>query len=472
MLARMPAHASITSSPSFVARRLQAERWRLALLGSCVGVLGVMWLVRRGVGGTVASSDEAFYGVLGVVVAALGVIARSYRDVQRRQRVGVALPYWPQVATLVFDLAVPFAVLAILGLYSPRGSFAALSGPSLMLVPIVIMLSVLKLRPLHSLLAGAGAAALHWALAYRAIVVDDVEPARYPVAFAYGTYLLLTGVGAATLAHIVRKYIEEAVQEADTAHRASAKLAAVEGELEIARTIQLGLLPSAPPDLPGFDIAGRAEPASQAGGDYFDWQALADGRLVVGVADVTGHGVGPALVMAVCRAYARATAPRSTGPADLLSRLNDLIVTDVRGGRFITMALAVVRESGSIDLLSAGHGPSFLYRAARAGAAAHVEHFGGDGLPLGVLDGESYAPVRQLEMEHGDVLVLITDGFMEQLGPEKGQFGIERLAATIQGHAHEPSERIVAALFGAVREFAGATPQNDDMTVVVIKRGK
>lgn len=166
-----------------------------------------------------------------------------------------------------------------------------------------------------------------------------------------------------------------------------------------------------------------------------------DGRLVVAIADVTGHGVGPALVMAVCRAYARATAPTIRSAREFLGRLNALI-KDVTGGRFITMAVALARPDGSVDLLSAGHGPSFLFRA----ATGAVERFGGDGLPLGIEPGESYDPTLHLRLEPGDALLLLTDGFMERADPDGALFGIERLSRLITECGAEPPDRLIASL--------------------------
>src|SRR6185503_20531019 len=112
-------------------------------------------------------------------------------------------------------------------------------------------------------------------------------------------------------------------EEASQAERALRSVALIEQDLRVAHDIQMGLLPSDRPAITGFEVAGMARPAAHAGGDYYDWQALPDGRLVVAIADVTGHGIGPALVMAVCRAYARATAPRSHSAADFLEGMNN-----------------------------------------------------------------------------------------------------------------------------------------------------
>lgn len=208
-------------------------------------------------------------------------------------------------------------------------------------------------------------------------------------------------------------------------------------------------------------------PADLTGGDYYDWQPLPDGRLAVVMADVTGHGIGPALVMAVCRAYARATAPLASDSAALLNRLNNLLHADLSDGRFITFALALLDQTGRVDLLSAGHGPTLLYRA----ATGEVEQFGGDGIPLGIAPDESYGPVRTFTLQPADVLLLVTDGFFEWQRPSDNQaFGIQRLSDTLREIARAEAGPILARLDAALREYTAGAPQPDDMTAVVIKR--
>jgi serine phosphatase RsbU (regulator of sigma subunit) len=466
MLAVMALDRSITSTESFQARLLQAERWRLGLVAGCMSALLFVWIGRRAVGGVVASVDSVFAQVVSILGVGIVLTGAAYWVTLRRAKEGARLSRAWAIAGAVVDLGVPFGVLAVLQVGSPRGAYAALSGPSLMFVPIVVMLSVLRLRPLFSLGIGLVAACLHWALAARAIVVADLPREVWPPVFSYGMLLALTGVAAAVLAKFVRKYIAEAVSEAEAAERAGRALLEVEHELEVARTIQMSLLPKEAPRLAGFDIAGMARPATQAGGDYYDWQELPDGRVVVAIADVTGHGVGPALVMAVCRAYARATAPRSGSAKELLERMNGLIVGDIKGQRFITMAVALIGRAGDVELLSAGHGPTYVYR----GTTGKVEEFGGNGLPLGIDSDEQFDPTAYLRLESGDSLVLLTDGFMEQAGPGGELFGTRRLAQVIGKNGPRPAAELLGAIDREVKGFAAGAGQGDDMTVVVVRK--
>ena len=143
-------------------------------------------------------------------------------------------------------------------------------------------------------------------------------------------------------------------------------------------------MPVSKPDLPGYDIAGWSQAAEQTGGDYFDWQPLADGRLAVSLADVTGHGIGPALVTAVCRAYSRATFSTDEEIGAQLDRINNLLVEDLPAGRFVTFVVALVDpRANHVRLLSAGHGPLYLYTRAND----TVQEFDAHDIPFGLTEG-------------------------------------------------------------------------------------
>ena len=401
--------ASITGSETFAARLITSERRRIVLMAVALLVTLLSVCARRLLHGAVMSVDAAFSATAAILLLGCAYQVAALLFVRSRTRTGRRIETWQRIIGVAVDLAVPGACLLVLQHYSPRGAYAALSGPSLLLMPLIVLLSILRLRPWFSLGTGLGAALIHMALVARAIHVAQIDHTHWPVLFTYAVLLVVTGAAAAMVSWMARQYVIEAVEEATSAARAQHSVALIEQDLRVARDIQMGLLPSERPAIDGYDVAGMARPAAQAGGDYYDWQPLPDGRLVLAIADVTGHGIGPALVMAVCRAYARASAPTSDGADALLARLNDLICEDVKGVRFITMVVVIVRADGQAELVSAGHGPTFLYRH----ATQTVEWFGGDGLPLGVATSEQYGPVRTVQLDSGDVLLMSTDGFME-----------------------------------------------------------
>jgi len=250
--------------------------------------------------------------------------------------------------------------------------------------------------------------------------------------------------------------------------RLRTQLDKVERDLDIAREIQRGLLPTGVPETPGFQIEGWSKPADQTGGDYFDWMALPDGGTLITIADVTGHGIGPALIVAFCRAYMRASAV-SDGVAleEAITRVNDLLQVDLPPERFVTAAVGVLRpQANEMSLVSAGQGPMFFYRA----ASKTVESWHADDLPLGVAPGIIFDQARVIRFEPGDTLVLTTDGFFEWANDSGDMFGTQRLEAFIAAHAHQSPKQFIESLHAEVVAHASGRVQPDDLTVVIVKR--
>lgn len=463
----MAPEPSITSTTTFAARAQRSELWRATIWATALGALLAITICRRAVGGRVMSHDAMFWPTFAVLLLAMALQLALLRTLRLANKTGSVLPQFVWRGGIAFDLVVVMALLLISATASPRGPVPALSAPPLLLLPLVVMLSVLRLRPVFTLVTGLVAAAFHAALVFRAITVIDAPRTEYAVYFAYSAVLACIAVAGMLVATAVRGHVVEASREAGARERADLALEGMRRDLAVARDIQAGLLPVGPPRFDGFEFAGMNRPADLTGGDYYDWQLTPDGRLVAVIADVSGHGIGPALVMAVCRAYARASAASITDPSVLVRRVNELIQDDLPADRFITFAIALVEPGGEVQLVSAGHGPSLLYRA----SDRTVRRFGGDGLPLGVSPGESYEPATRFEMDQSDVLVLLTDGFFEwQRGSDGEAFGIDRLEAVLVAEAGRSAEEIVAALDRAVLSFGVGSTQPDDMTAVVIRR--
>jgi serine phosphatase RsbU (regulator of sigma subunit) len=458
---------SITSSESFAARAQRSDARRVVLwIFVLAGMLAVT-LARRAAGGVVMTDDRVFVPYAGMLVLAILCQIVLLAFLRRANRGGYLLPSWLWRGSAIFDLCTAAALLVIAAFFSPRGAVPALSGPALLLMPLVVLLSVMRLRPEFTLYTGLAGAIIHLLLAIRAIVVTNALPEAYSVYLSYSVILALTAVAGMFVSREVKAHVREAADEAAAHERAERQVIGMQRDLAVAREIQLGLLPTRSPELAGFDIAGMNRPADQTGGDYYDWQALPDGRLAVVLADVSGHGIGPALVMAVCRAYARSTAPTTPDPAVLLTRLNQLLRHDLPADRFITFVVAICDPSGEIQLLSAGHGPTLLYRA----STGRVTQFAGDGVPLGVLESEEYGPTTTLEMVQGDVLMMLTDGFFEWTRPGDGEaFGIPRLQEAFRAAARTDSKSILNSIDQSVRTFCDGSKQSDDMTAIVIKR--
>jgi serine phosphatase RsbU (regulator of sigma subunit) len=457
---------SITTSETFQFRAQRSEASRLLLMSAFFAVMLGALITRRISGELVMTTDAVYFPRLGITAVAIFVELALWAIVRKGSRENRLMPSWLWLATAVFELAVPTALMMVAILNSPRGEYAALTAPPLMVYPVVVLMSVLRLRPTYSLGTGLGAAAAHWALVVWIIGSGKVELAHQPVLFTYGAALALMGVMVAVVTHAVRRYVIEAVEEEAARQRDALRLAAIERDLSVAREIQVGLLPRSAPTIAGFDVAGLNLPADETGGDYYDWQELPDGRLLVVMADVTGHGIGPALVMAVCRAYGRASAPLEPDPATLLARLNTLLHADLQSGRFITLAAALLDKDGGVELASAGHGPTLVCRA----GDNQIERFSDDGLPLAVVESENYAPSRRFHLQPGDVMVMLTDGMFEWLNGASEQFGLVRLSEVVAGASDRSASQIIEGMYSAARDFAAGSPQQDDVTVVVVKR--
>jgi phosphoserine phosphatase len=241
----------------------------------------------------------------------------------------------------------------------------------------------------------------------------------------------------------------------------------MEKSLAIAREIQQGLLPRAAPVVPGYDVAGWCRPADETGGDCYDFAALGAGRVGITVADATGHGIGPALVISEMRAFVRATAGQDRSAGEVLSRANDLLCADLSDGLFVTAFFGVLDPASHLlEYASAGHGPLFWYRAADGGVTTTA----GTGLPLGLMVGEPVPAAKPVAMASGDAGIFLTDGFLESRNVDDEQFGEGRIAEVIRRHVGGPAAELIAALEQAVGAFTAGRPQEDDLTAVVVRR--
>ena len=237
-------------------------------------------------------------------------------------------------------------------------------------------------------------------------------------------------------------------------------------QFRVAREIQQRLFPKAPPSIPGYDIAGVTHPAEATGGDYFDFLPMLRDRWGIVVGDVTGHGLGPALLMAETRAYLRTLLGAREDVGLVLTRANRLLAEDVGQEYFVTMLLARLDPvSRQMDYASAGHPPGFVLDA----AGDIKKQLKRTGVPLGIMPETQYTTDASTRLESGDLVLLITDGIEEAMAPDSSFFGYERALQVVKKNRHKPARDIIDALCHAVREFAGNTPQLDDITGVVIK---
>lgn len=388
--------------------------------------------------------------------------------VRRALSSGDALPSSVSMSNIVLEIIVPAVGVACLS--SPRlGEHRAIGTPWVLAFFPLIMLSVLRLNPLVSRVAGVMAAVSYLLSAYVVGWRFSLHNLReYTViqtaVLFYAAILLAAGWMAAMVSKEITRHVRAALHEAETTRQ----LKQVEHDLEIARSIQQSLLPKIRPTIRGMEISGWNLPADATGGDYFDWKRMRDGRLVVTLADVTGHGIGPALLASLCRAYARSSFDTHANLVKALEHVNQFFGEDLTGGnRFATFVAAVCSEDGSsVELLSAGHGPLFVYSSVRDS----FDELTAQAIPLGLLPDLNPSEPILLRLEPGDMVVLATDGFFEWENAAGEEFGVARLTQAVRDARDLPPEEIIAELYSAVKTFVKGTRQMDDLTAVVIKR--
>lgn len=243
-------------------------------------------------------------------------------------------------------------------------------------------------------------------------------------------------------------------------------LLAQEEEFRLAREIQQRLFPAGPPTLPEFDIAGASLPAAATGGDYFDFISTRSGELFVVVGDVTGHGLGPALLMADARAYLRALAVSEQRFEDILARVRSLMIEDLGLDHFITLFFAKLDPAtGTWTYINAGHPPGYVF-----GADGRVKCEMGPGTAaLGIDRDETPLEALQVGLEKGDLLLLISDGIPEARNHAGEEFGEDRVLEIVRRERHRTAAEIIQALMDEARRFCKPDPLQDDMTAVVLK---
>jgi Na+/proline symporter len=237
-------------------------------------------------------------------------------------------------------------------------------------------------------------------------------------------------------------------------------------ELEIAKTIQLGLLPTRTPQIPGIRLAGTCVPAQDVGGDYYDFLSLSQGGLGLVIADVSGHNVGAAMLMAETRTLIHARRDLLTIPDATLAELNRFFYDDLsRAELFVTMFVMSYQPASRRALFaSAGHPPPLLWRC-RSG---ECERLDAEGLILGVRREFPYVQeVRQFEA--GDVLLLYTDGITEAANADDELFGEERLTDLLRNSSRCSPEELIELIFERVRQFTGTHNFNDDVSLIVMQ---
>ena len=240
--------------------------------------------------------------------------------------------------------------------------------------------------------------------------------------------------------------------------------AQIKAELNVARELQIAILPATFPAKPHCDSAARMIPATTMGGDFYDFIELRDGQVGLVMADVSGKGVPAAFFMAVARTTLRELASHYSDPGTCLAQANELLCRQNPMDLFVTVFYCILDPaSGAVRYANGGHNPPLVRRP-----DGSVEELNGTGgLVLGAMPGVEY-PEHSVRLMAGDRLVLYTDGVTEAFNAADEAYGTERLVAEIQAHGDGAASGLVERICRSVATFAGTAPQSDDITLIVL----
>jgi phosphoserine phosphatase RsbU/P len=238
-------------------------------------------------------------------------------------------------------------------------------------------------------------------------------------------------------------------------------------EVEIAREVQERLFPQKLPIISGLDYAGHCRPALGVGGDYYDFLALPKGHLGIAIGDVSGKGIAAALMMASLQASLRSEATRAPeNLAAAVANINRLVYEASASNRYATFFYGQYDPAqGTFDFVNAGHNPPMLFHRADGGTVTRLEP---GGTVIGLIENVHYQQ-GSVRISPGDLLVAFTDGISEAMNLEDEEWGEDRMLDSIRGCPAKTAQGVLEYVFAAATQFAGAAPQHDDMTLVVLR---
>jgi serine phosphatase RsbU (regulator of sigma subunit) len=445
---------------------LRSERFRILTVLGVLAIWTIIFVIR--------SQRESTHGALsaivgGVIIVACAALYEGFMLILaiRAERANRPIGFWAWTLNTIVECCLPTATLLSMTNDPNFGPYVALGTHVTVSYSFFIILSTLRLNPFFCILAGVASGGGY-------LVVLQYTRLKFPnspfggvmpveVFILYPMMLLSAGAIASAVAVQLRNHVFAALHAAETQR----KLDRMNYDMGVARSIQMGLLPKTSPKVSGYQIAGWNKPADQTGGDYYDWIELPDGAIILTIADASGHGVGPALLAAACRAYFRAVIAHGDPLERITEQVDALIAEDVSGGRFITAAIVLLEpHAHRLSIYSAGHAPTYHYVA----RTDHVLMLGADQPPLGFRVANDGSVAQRIDLAPGDMLVLVTDGFFECRNNNGEMLGMPRLGDAIKLHQSLPAADLIKQLHEDLLHFSRGAPQADDLTAVVIKR--
>ncbi|MBW3670953.1 MAG: PP2C family protein-serine/threonine phosphatase [Acidobacteria bacterium] len=364
----------------------------------------------------------------------------------------------PHVRATILVYLVAQYLLLIVALYGTEEAI-----PWFMIYPILLLpfrFSPSEFILLHGTLVVATAVErwTSWAFEY-----TNESMAAFVIPVSLGTLSINAMVLGAAL-FLTRRFRREFLREWSAAREAYQERTRMRQELEFAREIQLSMLPTESPRLDWLDISSVSLPATEVGGDYYDFFPVDDRRIAVVVGDVAGHGLASGIVLSGVRSCLTLLADDLRDPVAVISRIHDMIRKTARHRMLVTLSILLLdSENEEAILTSAGHPP--ILRRRRDGV---VDEIGIESLPLGaaMLD---HFETRRFRLEKGDVLLLQTDGVYEMRDEAGELFGLDRLVDRLSIHVPERgSQSLRDAIIRDLWEFRGRAPQDDDLTILAL----
>ena len=246
------------------------------------------------------------------------------------------------------------------------------------------------------------------------------------------------------------------------------KLVALQNELDVASKMQQSILPTEFPSASDYQVAASMEPARSVGGDFFDIVRLEHGRIGLAIADVSDKGVPAALFMMSSRTLLKGAATGGGGPGQVLREVNDLLEEDNESAMFVTVLYAEYDPAtGELTYANGGHNAPLIVHEDGSSTLLPLT----DGIALGLMPGLEYRQ-ETVTLSPSDTLVFYTDGVTEAMNENDQEFGLERLREIFAAAPHSDPEAVNTTIFQAVGDFAGDTPQSDDITCLTLCRAK
>jgi phosphoserine phosphatase RsbU/P len=250
-------------------------------------------------------------------------------------------------------------------------------------------------------------------------------------------------------------------------HQESIEKRALERDMSLARDIQKYLLPPSLPALKGYECAAENLPAAAIGGDYFDFIMTNDNKVCFAIGDVAGKGISAALLMASLRTalHVLIFKQRQSNPVRLLTHINIILTRAMPRSRFISFFYGeLVPQTGKVFFVNAGHLPPFYIKS-----NGTVKQLLGGGLPLG-LKATAHYEIGEITLRHKEVIFMFTDGVTEAMNVQGEEYGENRLTQLLMQNSHLNAQELQNMILKDINEFRGNTPQNDDITLAIVKR--